>query len=362
MARIEFFSSAPWIDGEGMLRCIRREGTPAKVHGIELYQDWEVQEEILQRFDLISDLDPADPYFSPKRMIALQRFLGYDYVTWGIDGIVWPFQTLQADDTAPLTRAGGRKFTDEHAGPIMTWEDLERFAWPKVSDGDTRHLEWLNRNLPDDMVLIGGLGGHYFENLSFLMGYETLCYALVDDPKLVRAIADQIETFFRDWYCLLVSFDRVKMVWGSDDLGFRTGTLISPADLRTYVLPGHREAARIAHDAGKLYLLHCCGQVEDILPDLIDEVGIDAKHSYEDVILPVTEMKARYGSRIAVFGGIDMDFLCRANPDQVRERVRQTLEICQPGGGYCLGTGNTVANYVPIENYLAMLDEGRRWN
>lgn len=31
-----------------------------------------------------------------------------------------------------------------------------------------------------------------------------------------------------------------------------------------------------------------------------------------------------------------------------------------PGGGYCLGTGNSVANHIPTENYLAMLDEGRR--
>jgi uroporphyrinogen decarboxylase len=32
-----------------------------------------------------------------------------------------------------------------------------------------------------------------------------------------------------------------------------------------------------------------------------------------------------------------------------------------PGGGYCLGTGNSVANYIPLDNYLAMLDEGRKF-
>jgi len=42
--------------------------------------------------------------------------------------------------------------------------------------------------------------------------------------------------------------------------------------------------------------------------------------------------------------------------------VRRTLAVCQPGGGYCLGTGNSVANYIPLDNYLAMLDEGRRWS
>ena len=71
--------------------------------------------------------------------------------------------------------------------------------------------------------------------------------------------------------------------------------------------------------------------------------------------------KKAFGDRIAILGGIDIDFLCRSDEQQVRRRVRETLEVCIPGGGYALGTGNTVANYVPVSNYLAMLDEGRRF-
>jgi uroporphyrinogen decarboxylase len=96
------------------------------------------------------------------------------------------------------------------------------------------------------------------------------------------------------------------------------------------------------------------------MDDLIDDVKIDAKHSFEDKILPVTEAKRRYGDRIAILGGVDMNFLCTANPEAIRRYVRKVIEICAPGGGYALGTGNSVANYIPFENYLAMLDEGRR--
>ena len=56
-----------------------------------------------------------------------------------------------------------------------------------------------------------------------------------------------------------------------------------------------------------------------------------------------------------------MDFLCRASEAAIRQRVRETLVQCLPGGGYCLGTGNSVANYIPLPNYLAMLDEGRQF-
>jgi uroporphyrinogen decarboxylase len=56
-----------------------------------------------------------------------------------------------------------------------------------------------------------------------------------------------------------------------------------------------------------------------------------------------------------------MDFLCRSEEGAIRRRVRETLDQCMAGGGYCLGTGNTVANYVPLENYLCMIDEGRSY-
>jgi uroporphyrinogen decarboxylase len=42
--------------------------------------------------------------------------------------------------------------------------------------------------------------------------------------------------------------------------------------------------------------------------------------------------------------------------------VRDTLAECHPSGGYCMGTGNSVANYIPLDNYLAMLDEGRNFD
>jgi len=89
-----------------------------------------------------------------------------------------------------------------------------------------------------------------------------------------------------------------------------------------------------------------------------DDVKIDAKHGFEDTIEDVCELKHTLGERIALLGGIDVDFLCRADEAAIRARGRHTLDVCMPGGAYCLGTGNSVTNYIPLDNYLAMLDEG----
>jgi len=146
----------------------------------------------------------------------------------------------------------------------------------------------------------------------------------------------------------------------SDDLGFKTQTMIDPDYLRKYVLPWHKRLAQIARDAGKPCLLHCCGNLSEIMEDIIGYVGIDAKHSFEDGILPVTEAKKLYGDRIALLGGFDMDKLCRGDEQFIRGHTRMLIEECGADGGYCLGSGNSIAAFVPVENYLTMLDEGWR--
>jgi uroporphyrinogen decarboxylase len=193
------------------------------------------------------------------------------------------------------------------------------------------------------------------------MGYEKLCYALFDQRDLVKAICDKVLEYSKAAMKDMLEYSRVKVIWGSDDMGFRSGTMMSPADLREFIFPHHKLMADMSHKAGRPYLIHSCGQLSEVMDDLINDVGIDGKHSFEDTIENVIETKKWYGKRIALIGGIDIDFLCRADETQVRNRVRQTLETCMSGGGYCLGTGNSVANYVPVENYLAMLDEGRKF-
>jgi uroporphyrinogen decarboxylase len=356
------FSVAFKPDWEAFSSCLCRQGTPRRVHNIELFLDPEAQEAICTRAGIGMDLDPADPWFTQKRQIALSRWLGYDYVVAEIEGVEWTYNYDKAPDTAVHTRAEGREFMNEHRGPITSWEEFERYPWPDYSQATMRGLEWYQENLPDDMCIMGGGTSHFAESLNWLMGYETLCYALYEQPDLVRAIQAKAEETSRKELALYLQFDRVRFVWGSDDMGFRTGLLLGPDHTRRLVLSGHATITKLAHDAGRPYLLHSCGNLSDIYHDLADDVKIDGKHSFEDTIESVIDVKRAWGDRFAVLGGIDVDFLCRSTEKEIRARVRKTLDACMPGGGYCLGTGNTVANYVPLENYFAMLDEGRRYS
>lgn len=349
-------------DCEAFLANIRREGTPKRVHFIELFLDGEIKLGIIKRYGIGKDVSQDDPYRHWKIEIELQRFLGYDYVSCGIEGLGFPRATLVSEDTTGMEgqKRAQRNWTDEHKGPINTWEGFEKYPWPNPANFTTQNLEWLSKNLPDDMCILAGCHS-IFEQVTWLTGYERLCYMIYDNPDLVEAMFNKIGGIFNEAAKLIAQFDRVGALFGGDDMGFKTGPMISPELLINQSFPWHKKNAEVAHNAGKPYMIHACGDLRLLMDSLINYVKIDARHSYEDTIEPVIEAKEKYGSQIAILGGIDVNFLCIANEEQIRRRVRETLDLCVPGGGYCLGSGNSVVNYMPLDNYLTMMDEGRRY-
>jgi uroporphyrinogen decarboxylase len=63
---------------------------------------------------------------------------------------------------------------------------------------------------------------------------------------------------------------------------------------------------------------------------------------------------------VAILGGVDVEILCTSTVPEVKKYTRNVLEKCMPGGGYALGSGNSITNYMKLENYKAMLDIGRK--
>ena len=208
-------------------------------------------------------------------------------------------------------------------------------------------------------------GPPFFERvLEDLLGYDGLFYLLYDNPELVQKVFQRWGQKVHDFYASIIDMDQVGAIFHPDDLGFKTSTILSPALLNQLVLPWIKSFVEIAHSRGKTFWYHCCGNIyaNNIIADLIKDAGIDALHSFQDNILPVREFKLRFGDRLAALGGIDMNNLVRMSEASLRDHIRDVLNQCMPGGRFALGSGNTVANYVPLNNYCVMLDESRKWS
>jgi uroporphyrinogen decarboxylase len=142
----------------------------------------------------------------------------------------------------------------------------------------------------------------------------------------------------------------------NDDWGFKTQTMLSTRQMRRLVFPWHERIVAAAHAAGRPAVLHSCGNLAPVMDDVIDGMKFDGKHSFEDNIQRVEEAYERWGGRIALLGGIDVDFMVKRSPAEIHARAAALVARGQERGGYALGTGNSVPAYIPDEHFFAMAE------
>ena len=346
----------PSPDFDAFAETLRRKGDPARVPFYELFSD--IQNDVLPRLGpppaFLAGEPQDDDDAALRRHIHYMYALGYDYINVGVDGFSFPL----APRPTAMTTEGQRGYYCADTHTITTRQDFEAYPWPDAARADYSRFERAARLLPEGMKIIAGYSG-VLENVMWLLGFEGTCLLLYDDPQLLRDTFTEVGSRLAAHFENLASLPAVGALQMGDDMGFKTQTFLAPEILRENVFPWHRKLVEAAHRHGKPIILHACGNLRAVTDDILD-CGWDARHSFEDQIEPVWEAKARYGNRAAVLGGFDVDKISRMSEAQVCAHTRTLFERCAPGGGWALGTGNSVANYIPTENFLAMLEEGDR--
>lgn len=282
----------------------------------------------------------------PETNIAAMRRAGFDYITMNASNFGFPIREIEEKSSLSLN-AGAT---------IVDRKTFESYSWLDPEKCDESLLLQAGKLLPKGMkiIVMGPCG--VLENVVRLVGYDNLCYMMYDDPDLTEKIFCEVGQRFVRYYERCADYDFVGALISNDDWGFNSGTMISPDQLRRYVFPWHRKIVEVAHKAGKPIILHSCGNLDAVYDEIIDDLKYDAKHSNEDKILSVEEAYDKYSSRIAILGGIDVDFIIRSNDDAIEKRCKQMLEKSVVKGGYALGTGNSVAEYMPLAKYRVLLN------
>ncbi|GHU99695.1 hypothetical protein FACS1894211_05560 [Clostridia bacterium] len=281
------------------------------------------------------------------------RVYGYDTVTY------------EACVTEILPHGGA--LAHPRPGYIDSPEKFESYPFDKVpeiyAEFFRKKFDALKKTMPDGMLAIGGVGNGIFEIVQDLTGYQSLCLLAYDEPELYAALFKKVgDMLAAIWKWFLREYgDAFCVVRFGDDLGFRSNTLLPPDDIRAHIIPQYKRIVDLAHAAGKPFLLHCCGNIFSVMDDIIGTAKIDAKHSNEDQIAEFRVWVDKYGDRIGNFGGIDTDHLVRMDDDKLVKLVTETYKYCGKGhGGFAIGSGNSIPDYVNPEKYLLMIDTVRK--
>ncbi len=327
---------------------VMRNRRPARLPLYEHAVSERIMERILDvRFAELRRGNEADRLEFFRQYCGFFQAMTYDTVSFefGITGILPGSGALLGGKPGPI-----QSRADYDAYP---WAELPQRYWEKAAP----QFDALVASLPPGMKAIGGAGYGVFEISEDLVGLEHLPYMQVDDPELYadvyRRIGDLMDAI---WATLLQRYGHAFVACRfGDDLGFKSSLLTNPATLRDHVFPVYKRIIDRVHGAGLPFLLHSCGCIFEVMEDIL-ALGIDAKHSNEDGIAPFDRWINDYGDRIGFFGGFDMDFLCSKDEDTVYQAVcEQGRRFRALARGYALGSGNSIPDYVPVENYLAMV-------
>jgi uroporphyrinogen decarboxylase len=96
--------------------------------------------------------------------------------------------------------------------------------------------------------------------------------------------------------------------------------------------------------------------------DKIIDCGVSAIHPIEPKAMNIADVKQRYGNKLCLIGNIDVDLLARGSVDEIINNVKRNIEQVGLDGGHCVGSGNSIPEYVKLENYIAMIETVKEFN
>ena len=326
-------------DFENMLKVLRN-GVPDRPVLFELFMNRKL-------YEAVNGCGPAgeDELSLARFTVDGFRNLGYDYATLYGSAFRFPTHEFAKGETVSLN--GGAVIRDE--------ESFDAYEWPDPDAFDYSTLGKVGRYMPDGMKLMVMGPGGVLENVINLAGFDNLCYMVYDAPELVQRLFDEVGRRIVRYYENSLQYDTVGFVSSNDDWGFNTQPMLSPELMRKYVIPWHRKIVDAVHAAGRPVILHSCGNLKTLFDDIV-ALGYDAKHSFEDGIFPIEEAYEAWHDRIPLLGGFDVDYVIRRPAEEIRRRVAAMLERTKDRGGWAVGTGNSVPEYIPIPQYLAMVE------
>jgi len=237
--------------------------------------------------------------------------------------------------------------------PTLARPSLSSYTFPDPDDARlyARHAEWSGKA---ELYRVHEIPFALFERAWTLRGFAQLLMDLVEHPAFVEDLLDAIVEHNLRVMERSLAYD-FEMYYFGDDYGSQRGLLMSPATWRRLFKPRLARFFEFAHRHGKKTGLHCCGRVQELLPDFI-EIGLDLFNPFQPEVMDARETKRQYAGKIAFYGGISVQSLLpHGTPPEVEAQVCALLRDLGSGGGYIAAPSHRVPPDVPVENVEAMM-------
>jgi uroporphyrinogen decarboxylase len=238
---------------------------------------------------------------------------------------------------------------------LVTPDNVHDFQFPDPRD-PVRYAGYARQIQKNpDRIVLADLGFSLFERAWILAGMENVLMEMIGDPQFVHNLLDRILEYNLEIIEHACDQGIDAMRFG-DDWGTQMGLIMGLDRWREFIKPRIQQMYNLAKSKGKIVIIHCCGKVEQIFPDLI-ELGVVLFNPFQPEVMDVYDMKQRFGSQLSFFGGISTQRLLPfGTVAEVRDECRRMLDVVGKNGGYVASPAHDVPPDAKPENVAAMLE------
>lgn len=251
-------------------------------------------------------------------------------------------------------------------GSVVTWNDrslksradLERIGWPGEEDlqqriGYVREYVAAARGTGIGVMFLCGC---IFQTLyEFVIGWMDCMVLLVEEPELFDELMARSADYFAELVRRVVA-EEVDIIFLADDFAYNKGLFVEPRQFARLWRPHFDRIMAPARDAGKPILFHSDGKIDDAVEMLLD-MGVDCLNPMDPSGIDYRDYKRRYGHRVSLSGNIDITWpLVQGTPEDVERDVKEHMDVLKPGGRWIAGSSHSIVNYIPHENFAAMIN------
>ncbi len=237
------------------------------------------------------------------------------------------------------------------------WEKAKKRLHPSYTRVDWVSLRnGYDRARADDLFITYNAVCGYDGCQSYIRSDELLPLLLTDPDwirDMVETQADMVIEMAKILICEGYQFDAAFLF---NDMGYRNAPFFSPKVYRELIKPADRRMYDFFHTQGMPVILHSCGNVKPLIPDLID-AGLDCLQPLEvKAGMDLVELKREYGDYLAFMGGIDVRAMADPDPRVIEEEIARKIPVAKVGGGYIYHSDHSVPNNVSFAQYQRVLE------
>lgn len=202
------------------------------------------------------------------------------------------------------------------------------------------------------------IGFSLFERAWSLRSMPELMVDMLEAPEWVEELLDAILAYNLELIDELLKYDIHGILFG-DDWGQQQGLLFGPVQWRRFVKPRLAQMIAAVKRADKVAMIHSCGRVQQLFPDLV-EIGLDVFNPFQPDVMDVYAIKRQYGDRLTFYGGMSVQgLLPHGTPQQIRGETRRLMDGIGRDGGFIIGPSHHMPGDIPVDNMVAFIEAVR---